>query len=353
MHTQPRAWYRIENKAEQPSVADVHIYDQIGKSFWDDTGISAKQFIDDLNALPAAVETINVHVNSPGGNVFEALAITNALRAQATEKKRAVEMSIEGLAGSAASFVIMAGTKIRIADNALVMIHDPRGFAMGTAQEMLATAAALEKIKDSIVATYRWQSSLTPEALSALMTAETWMSAQEAIANGFAHEQVQGLKAAALIDPRAIEALQVPEQYRARVQAFVQKPAPPQTADPKDVARLCKEADCLDLVESLLGLSLEDVQAKVTTAKSERLVVAQRRTDITALCTTAKLPELAAGYIAGAMSLDAVRAHLTTITAKLDQFEIDGSLRPAGGTKAKSAINITEIYAARNGRTKE
>ncbi len=81
-------------------------------------------------------------------------------------------------------------------------------------------------------------------------------------------------------------------------------------------------------------------------AKVIRAAAASRATEITALCATAKCPELAAGYIAGSIALDAVRAHLTTITAKLDRVEIDANLDPDHGLKKGSAVDVMGSYAA-------
>jgi len=351
----PRTWYRVQMLAEDPSIAELYIIDIIGD--WIDDylgfGVTAKAFIEDLSKLPEAVKTIRVHINSPGGDVFSALNIANALRDQRTSKGRAVEMIVDGLAASSASMVLMAGSPIRIADNALVMVHNPWSVAIGNAAELRKSADVLDALRDTIVATYKWQSSLTEDELVALMDAETWMDADEAIANGFATEKIEGLKAAASLDPRGVARLSVPEKYRARVDALVTKPAPspaePQPAAAGDVLRLCREGECLDLAEGLIAESatLEGVQARVTQARQARADAAGRATAIRTLCDRAKLPELANGYIQGEMSLEAVRAQLTVLTAKLDRIEIDGSL-PADQGRPRPRINTNEVYAKLN-----
>lgn len=347
-----RAWYRIEAKKTDASIADIHIVDFIGDwvdDYWG-FGVTAKAFLDQLSKMDDVVKTIRVHINSPGGDVFAAANIANALRDQQATKNRTVETIVEGLAASAASVVMMAGSTIRIADNAMVMIHDPYMVAIGNATEMRKYADELDKVRDTIVATYKWHSNLSVEEIQALMAAETWMDADDALANGFATEKIEGLKAAASLDPKAMDSLKVPAKFADRVKALIKPPTPepptPVAASASDVLRLCRESDCLDVAEALIvaNATLPDVQAKVAAEKATRAEAAERATQIRAVCANAKVPELADSYIAGSMSLDAVRAQLTVITAKLDQVEIDASLTDGLGGKKPAPINIMDAY---------
>jgi ATP-dependent protease ClpP protease subunit len=211
----PRSWYRFNAEAD---VADLYVYDYIGVDPWTGEGVGAKQFIDELNALPKSVKTITLHVNSPGGSVFDAVAIANALR----EHRAGVDVSIEGVAASAATIVIMGGTRIRIAENALVMIHNAVGFAWGTAKDMRAEAEALDRVQAAIVATYQWHSKLSADDLVAMMEAVTWMDAEEAVENGFATEVGAAMQAAAHFDPRSAAKLgAAPEKYQTRLDEIV------------------------------------------------------------------------------------------------------------------------------------
>ncbi len=358
-------WFRMEADAQDPSVVDIHIIDFIGgweedwfnRNFGYDLALTARAFVEQLSKLDAAVKTIRVHINSPGGDVFAAVNMANALRDQQTSKGRTVETIVDGLAASSASIVMMAGSKVTIADNALVMVHNPWSIGIGNAKEMRKLADELDVVRDTIVATYKWHSQLDDAELVALMDAETWMNADEAIEKGFATDKDEGLKAAAALDPRALAKLTVPEQYRARVEALVSKPAPlappPTAAAATDVLRLCREGECLDLAEGLITASatLEDVKARISSERQKRADATARATQIRALCDRAKLPELASGYIEGAMSIDAIRAHLTTLTAKLDRVEIDGSLPADLGGRPKPQVNAAEIYRDRNRQT--
>ncbi|HEV8642163.1 MAG TPA: head maturation protease, ClpP-related [Methylomirabilota bacterium] len=343
-----RHWYRFLAQAD-PAVAELLIYDEIGSGFWSE-GVTAKQFVTDLQALPEAVKTIRVRVNSPGGNVFDAIAIANALRAQSRDKQRVVEMTVEGLAASAATIVTSAGDTIRISDNALMMIHNPIGLVWGPADEMRKTAGVLDQVRDAIVATYRWVSPLSVEAISELMDQTFWMSAEEAVANGFATEIVQGVKATASLRPEALRPLgEIPERHRARLEPLLKRvshprtprtPAPRIAADARDILREC--AGFPELAEELVGAgaTLEDVRARLQQAK-----------EIRGLCATAKFPELAEGYIAAKAPAAVVRAHLTTLGAKFDRIEIDAHLQPdAGAARPGPRINVVEIYRTLNTR---
>jgi ATP-dependent protease ClpP protease subunit len=330
----------MEAAADNPSVVDIYIIDIIGG--WDDDwiarnwgydmGVTARAFVEQLAKLSDEAKTIRVHINSPGGDVFGAVNIANALRDQQVSKGRTVETIVDGLAASAASIVLMAGSIVRMADNGLVMIHNPWSIGIGEAKDMRKLADDLDTVRNTIIATYKWHSQLEDDDIVALMDETTWMDADEAIANGFATEKVEGLKAAAALDPRAVAKLSVPEKYRARVDALLKQTDPPAAtptpAAATDVLRLCREADCLDLAESLIAAqtTLDQAQARVADEKQTRAVAKARAQQIRALCETARLPELGQTYIDGGMGVEAVRAQLAVITAKVDRVEIDGSL---------------------------
>lgn len=155
-----RSWYTIRARA---SGAEVLIYDEIGAY-----GVSAKGFLAELSALLDDAP-IDLRLNSPGGSVFDAVAIHNALSRHAGT----VTVWIDGIAASAASYIAMAGDEIVMPENAFLMIHDPAGLVMGTAEDMRAMAEALDKVKGSLVSGYAAKSGRTPEEVSALMAAET------------------------------------------------------------------------------------------------------------------------------------------------------------------------------------
>lgn len=179
-----------EIKAQDKS-AEILIYDEIGP--W---GVEASQFAKDLKNL-GNIETINLRLNSPGGQVFDAHAIFNML----VRSKARVEVDIDGMALSAASVIAMAGDEIRMAENAMMMIHDPWIVAMGSAQELRNTADTLDKIRGTIVSTYSGRRALDAEEVSKMMADETWMDAGEALDAGFVDSVTQAQRAAAHYDP--------------------------------------------------------------------------------------------------------------------------------------------------------
>lgn len=189
MHSKMKnSWYSIEAKADGKS-AKINIYEQIGKSFWSNDGIGAKEFVKDLDALD--VDEIQLHINSPGGNAFEGNTIYNALK----QHKAKVIVTVDGIAASIASVIVMAGDHVRMPENAMMMIHDPLGFVLGNASVMRKQADALDKIKQSIVAAYMTRSTEERSKIEDMMARETWLSAQEAVDIGFADEMMAGDKA--------------------------------------------------------------------------------------------------------------------------------------------------------------
>ena len=106
----------------------------------------------------------------------------------------------KSFAASAASFLMLAADEIEISDGAFVMIHNPMTIAMGGAQDMRKAAELLDKVRDSIVNDYAKRTGMTADALMAMMDAETWMDADEAISNGFADRKVDGVKPKARFD---------------------------------------------------------------------------------------------------------------------------------------------------------
>ena len=360
-----KSWFRFQNSADDASVVDIHIIDVIGswdddwiaRNFGYDMGVTARAFIETLAALPASTKTIKLHINSPGGDVQGGINIANALREQQVSKGRTVLTYIDGIAASIASVIAMAGSEVHIGDNALVMVHNPWSWAIGNAAEMRKVADILDTMRTQAVSTYQWHSSLSAEELVALMDAETWMDADTAIEKGFATHKVTGLKAAALLDTKAVARLKVPEKYRARVDALLKpEPAAPKPADAVAVLEACEAGGCPELAKGFLTqqLTLEQVQAKVGEVQTAKAATAARARDITALCTAAKQPELAEGYIKGQMAVEDVRAHLVTIRAKQDVVEIDAGLKPGReGATSTNTLSAQEIYERRNSSAKK
>lgn len=170
---------KIVNRGDE---AEVFIYDIIDPFF----GIGAKQFADDLKEI-GDVKTINVRINSPGGDVFDGLAIFNQL----DRHKARIVVDVDGLAASIASIIAMAGDEIRMAANSMMMIHDPWTIAVGNAVELRETADTLEQIGNQLVGTYARRTGTDSEQLETWMADETWFSAEEAKEHGFADTVIE------------------------------------------------------------------------------------------------------------------------------------------------------------------
>lgn len=172
--------FSVQMKATE---AEIFLYDQIGTSFWGD-GISAKQFADQFRAIGTKVGRIVLHINSPGGDVFDASAIFDLIKQSVVP----VDVVVDGLAASAAFTVAMAGRKIYIGEAGLMMVHNAKGMVGGEASDMRKTADVLEKISDHMAAIYAKRCGMPLADMKALMDAETWMTAQECVDNGCADE---------------------------------------------------------------------------------------------------------------------------------------------------------------------
>jgi len=171
-----RSWYRFTNSGG--TGVRVELYDMIGE--W---GVTAQDFVSDLRA--AGTGPLDLHVNCEGGEVFDGLAIYEAL----VQHPGHVRATVDGIAASAASFVIQAANERVVARNARVMIHDAHGLAVGNARDMLAMAALLDDLSDNIASIYAERSGKSTATWRAAMQAGadgTWYSADAAITAGLA-----------------------------------------------------------------------------------------------------------------------------------------------------------------------
>lgn len=195
--------------------ATVYLYDVIvADDYWG--GVSDKSFVQALAGVTAS--TIHLRVNSPGGDVFAARAMEAALRGHSAK----VVAHVDGVAASAASFLIMAADEIEIADGAMMMIHKALSAVWGNADDMRGRAELLEKIDGTLVKTYADRTGQSPDDIAAWMTAETWFTADEAIDKGFADR-----KSAAASEPSAkAQAWNLRAYANAPAQQPVDQPAP-------------------------------------------------------------------------------------------------------------------------------
>lgn len=169
--TNERRWYEIK---AGPDVAEVLIFDEIG--FW---GVTAGDFARDLQQITAP--SILLRLNSPGGDVFDGLAIYNALR----QHKAKVTAQIEGLAASIASIIALAADQVTAAKSSFLMIHNPWSIVLGDAAEMREMADILDKVTGTLADVYKSKSGASAKQVADWMNAETWFTAEEAVAAKF------------------------------------------------------------------------------------------------------------------------------------------------------------------------
>ncbi len=190
----------VFRSAPQPPAPRFCIFDEIGG----DDGVSAKQFAIDLKKH--AGKALAIRINSPGGDCFTATAIFNSLARHKARKT----VHIDGLAASAASVIAMAGDEIIMPDNALMMVHRPYALVLGNAADMQAMVEALDRVENSMVLAYK--RSRQPDArIKALLAAESWMSAREAVDLGFADRVTEPVKIAASADFRSFPYKHAPQ----------------------------------------------------------------------------------------------------------------------------------------------
>ena len=172
-------WFEIKNKAEK---AEIWIYEMIGKDFWSGEGLTAKDFQKELAEIKAS--QIDLHINSPGGDVFDGNTIYNLLKQHPAK----VTTYIDGLAASIASVIALAGDTVHMAENALFMLHQPWAFTMGNEEDHEKTLEVLKQVGGSIAKTYMSKTGKEENEIRKMMRAETWLNSDEALEAGFVDE---------------------------------------------------------------------------------------------------------------------------------------------------------------------
>jgi len=347
---QDKSWYAVHASGEATErVIEVFVYGEIGT--W---GITASQFMQDLRAVDDGVSPVIAAFNSIGGDLFDGLAMHNTL-SRLGERCTA---RIDALAASAASVAVCGAHKVVIAANAMYMIHNPWTYAAGDADSFRKVADVLDQTMEAIIAAYMAKAPNIDEAeLRRMVAAETWLTANEAVALGLADEVGDGVQVKACLGQGAV--LQRYQHAPAELLAQLDEaPEPDPELEPHDppapvvdsaklallIAQRCAESGISNLVAPLLSS---------TQLESEEIVLAglTRAKAVHDLCVAARLPELSADYVAAGLDEPAVRARLfDKIVSSGNGFEIDNSVPldddPAPKVQAKQP-NPSSIWAAR------
>lgn len=352
-----KSWYAMQanGDAEQRTI-EVFVYGEIGT--W---GITANQFVQDLRAMDDGVSPVVAAFNSVGGDLFDGLAMHNAL----SRLGERCTGRVDALAASAASVAVCGAHRVVIASNAMLMIHNPWTYAAGDAESFRKVADVLDQTMEAIIAAYKAKApDIDEPELRRLVAAETWLTANEAVALGLADEIGDGVKVKACLGQGAV--LQRFQHAPAALLAQLDEPtdpepeptpepAPPIPDDPlapaSNAAQLavlisqrCTAAGISNLIEPLLTVTkLENesvVQAALNQAKA-----------INDLCVAARLPEFSAEYVSAGLDASAVRARLfDKLVGSGKGFEIDNSLPLADDPPPKvqaKQIDQPSIWSAR------
>ena len=352
VEVQDKTWYALQASGEATErVIEVFVYGEIGA--W---GITANQFVQDLRAMDDGVSPVVAAFNSIGGDLFDGLAMHNAL----SRLGERCTGRIDALAASAASVAVCGAHRVVIASNAMLMIHNPWTYAAGDAEDFRKVADVLDQTMEAIIAAYKAKAPDIDEVeLRRLVAAETWLTANEAVALGLADEVGDGVKVKACLGQGAV--LQRFQNAPAELLAQLEEPPEPdpelEPVDPPlvppvvDSAKLalmitqrCTAAGISNLVESVLSS---------TKLESEEIVLAglARAKAVNDLCVAARLPEFSAEYVAAGLDTAAVRARLfDKIVTSGKGFEIDNSLPLADDLAPKVLAKQPDpnsIWAAR------
>lgn len=353
-----KSWYTLQasDEAEQRSI-EIFVYGEIGA--W---GVTANQFVQDLRTMDDGASPVIVAFNSIGGDLFDGLAIHNAL----SRLGERCTGRIDALAASAASVAVCGAHRVVIAANAMLMIHNPYTFTGGDAEDFRRVADVLDQTLEAIIAAYKSKAPDIDEVeLRRMVNAETWLTANEAVALGLADEVGDGLKVKACLGQGSVlqRFQNAPAELLAQLdeEPEVELPEPVDTPTPVlDAAGLalmvtkgCAAAGISNLVDPILAATkLESesvIQAALTKAKA-----------LHSLCVAARLPELTGEFIAAGLDEAAVRARLfDKLVSSGGGFEINNSLPldddPVPSIKAKQ-VDTQTIWAnrqtAQNGTSK-
>jgi len=172
--------FTIENKGE--TTAEIFIYGNIGDNPWDETSISEKKIVSELQKLPKTIKNINVRVNSGGGAVFSGVTIYELLKNHPAK----VTAYVEGVAASIASVIIMAADEIVMGEAAMLMLHKPLVAIYGNTIELEKMIDILDKIENQMISIYAKKTKKSRAELSKILADETWFTADQAIEMGLA-----------------------------------------------------------------------------------------------------------------------------------------------------------------------
>ena len=259
-----KSWFHA--KARGNGAADIAIFSDIGGF-----GVTAQDFHDQLLAL-GDVDELNISISSDGGDVFVGFAIFNMLRRHSANKI----VTVEGLAASMASVIVMAGDEVVMPSNAMIMIHNPWGGIVGESDHIISFGEALDKMRKGILKAYRDRTGIPPSQLQAMMDKETWLDAKEAVSMGFADRIEKPIAMAASVNVDRFRNVPALFGHNSKGNA------------------MSKNTNEKPEGEKPEGEKPETVVKSESVIRSELLA---RQKEIRSLCKLAGMPELADGFV--------------------------------------------------------
>lgn len=203
----------LEIRSKANNTAEIIIYGPIGSGFWDDSAVSAKQFNEELKKLDSTVNHIELRLNSPGGDVFDGVAIYNRLK----QHKAKVTVYIDGLCASIASIIALAGDEVIMGEGALYMIHLPWTWSYGNRTDFENVINRLQDIEEQMLSIYAKKSKLDKTEIRAMLEKETWLDADQAIEHGFVDKKSEEtLAIAASVFDKATWINKAPKNFKSQ-----------------------------------------------------------------------------------------------------------------------------------------
>lgn len=316
----PKPWYSIQASADAEST-DIDILDAISSYY----GVGAQAFLKDFSAIKTP--NVRVRINTPGGSVFEALTMFNGMRASGKH----ITVQVLGVAASAGSYIAMAGDKITMPKNTMMFVHNPVMGMHGNAKELRDGAELLEKMGGQLMSAYERRFKGKPEDLAALFAAESYLTADECLANGLCDE---------VTDEILIEAKFEVDHLPANVQALLKHrpaatvstgpaaalpaptaavvtptaPAPAVTTPAADAAPTPQALEALATEHGISDHLVHLVLDTSVTSAATALAAATRIRSVVELCRVVGEPD-ATAHVSGRKSYDEVRAAITAARA--------------------------------------
>lgn len=310
--------------------------------FW---GTQAKDFRAQLDAVEG--NSLDVEINSPGGEVFAGLGMYNMLRTWAARDGNTLTTRVSGVAASIASVIALAGDKREMPKNAFAMVHSVSSFAWGTSEELREAADVTDKIQSSLRNIYVERMGIDEAKATEIMAKDTWLTAEECLEMGFATNLTDAVEATAKFD---LVRAELPEHVAAVFKVKAEKePEPEPEPEPTIEVPGTPVAEQIVAEAKTVGLeahaaffavncaSLVDAKARMTDARA-----------ITALCNVAGRPDDAKGYIRASAKVEDVRAKLVAAMAEADEALPTNQARKqeqkSDATGANSGVNTTKLW---------